>query len=208
MSYSPLLTELVAAFRRLPGVGRKSAQRMAFHLLERDRDGASRLAGTLQEAVARIGNCERCRMLTEQSLCEICGSSHRSDALLCVVESPADVIAIEDTGSFDGRYFVLMGHLSPLDGVGPAELGLDRLEARLSAGGVEELIIATGATVEGEATADLLADIAARHAVGASRIAHGVPIGGDLEYVDAGTLSRALSGRRRLARGSVGRDEI
>lgn len=208
MSYSPLVTELIDALRRLPGVGRKSAQRMAFHLLEHDRDGASRLAGALQEAVARIGNCQSCRMLTEQVHCEVCRSSHRSTALLCVVESPADVIAIEDTGSFEGRYFVLMGHLSPLDGVGPAELGLDRLKAILASGDVEELIIATGATVEGEATADLLAELAAQHGVNASRIAHGVPIGGDLEYVDAGTLSRALSGRRRLARGAGGHEDI
>ena len=204
MSFSPLVKELVESLRALPGVGRKTAQRMAFHLLERDREGARRLAERLGEATERVGHCERCRMLTEEALCGICRSANRDPRLLCVVETPADVLAIEDSGAFGGQYFVLMGHLSPLDGIGPDELGLHRLAERLAAGEVDELILATGTTVEGDATAQLIGEIAARHGVAASRIAHGVPIGGDLEYVDAGTLSRALAGRLRLRAGSGG----
>jgi recombination protein RecR len=198
VSFSPLLKELVESLRVLPGVGRKTAQRMAFHLLERDREGARRLADRLREAVERVGHCERCRMLTEESVCGICRSPNRDPRLVCVVETPADVLAIEDSGAFTGQYFVLMGHLSPLDGIGPEALGLDRLAERLAAGEVEELILATGTTVEGDATAQLIGELAAREGVAASRIAHGVPIGGDLEYVDAGTLSRAMTGRLRL----------
>ena len=203
MSFSPLVKELIEALRVLPGVGRKTAQRMAFHLLERDREGARRLAERLQEAATRVGRCERCRLPTEDPVCTICRAPSRDPRQVCVVETPADVLAIEDSGAFAGQYFVLMGHLSPLDGIGPEELGLERLAARLAAGEIDELILATGTTVEGDATAQLIAELAARHGVAASRIAHGVPIGGDLEYVDAGTLSRALSGRLRL-RGSSG----
>ena len=182
----------------MPGVGRKSAQRIAFHLLERDRGGAEELSRALAEASASIGNCRRCRMLTEHDLCTICSASGRDESTICVVESPADVMALEEATGYRGHYFVLMGHLSPLDGIGPAELGLDRLEDRLDREPVEELIIATNPTVEGDATAHLLADIAARHEVSPSRIAHGVPLGGELEYVDGGTLSHAFFGRRTI----------
>jgi len=196
MSYSPLLVRLIDGLRCMPGVGQKSAQRIAFHLLERDREGAGNLSAALAEAVRGIGHCSRCRMFTEHELCSICSASGRDVTQLCVVESPADVMAIEDATGFRGLYFVLMGHLSPLDGIGPDELGLDRLDAWLQQGEVQELIIATNPTVEGDATAHYLADLASRHSVEASRIAHGVPLGGELEYVDGGTLSHAFFGRR------------
>jgi recombination protein RecR len=198
MSFSPLLVQLIDALRCMPGVGKKSAQRIAFHLLERDRDGASNLSVALSRAVAGIGHCRRCRMLSEQELCSICGASGRDDAQLCIVESPADVMAIEDATGFRGHYFVLMGHLSPLDGIGPQELGLTTLEQRLAEGGIDEMIIATNPTVEGDATAHYLADLAERYSIRASRIAHGVPLGGELEYVDGGTLSHAFYGRRLI----------
>ena len=198
MSYSPLLVRLIDGLRCMPGVGQKSAQRIAFHLLERDRDGASGLSSALADAVDGIGHCSRCRMFTENELCSICSASGRDAAQLCVVESPADVMALEDATGFRGQYFVLMGHLSPLDGIGPEELGLSRLEEWLADGEVNELIIATNPTVEGDATAHYLADLAKRHDVSASRIAHGVPLGGELEYVDGGTLSHAFYGRRAI----------
>ena len=182
----------------MPGVGRKSAQRIAFHLLERNRDGASSLSSALANAVTEIGHCGRCRMFTEHELCSICSASGRDEALLCVVESPADVMAVEDATGFRGMYFVLMGHLSPLDGIGPDELNLGSLEKRLQGDAVKELIIATNPTVEGDATAHYLADMANRFGVQASRIAHGVPLGGELEYVDGGTLSHAFYGRRSI----------
>lgn len=187
---------MIDALRCMPGVGRKSAQRIAFHLLERDREGARGLSAALAEAVAGIGHCRRCRMFTEHELCSICAATGRDGAQLCVVESPADVMAIEDATGFRGMYFVLMGHLSPLDGIGPDELGLSALEERLAEGAVAEVIIATNPTVEGDATAHYLADMASRHAVQASRIAHGIPLGGELEYIDGGTLSHAFYGRR------------
>ena len=196
MSYSPLLVRLIDGLRCMPGVGQKSAQRIAFHLLERDREGAENLSTALADAVRGIGHCRRCRMFSEHELCSICSASGRDVAQLCVVESPADVMAIEDATGFRGLYFVLMGHLSPLDGIGPDELGLDQLDAWLQEGDVQELIIATNPTVEGDATAHYLADLANRHSVEASRIAHGVPLGGELEYVDGGTLSHAFFGRR------------
>lgn len=198
MSYSPLLVRLIDGLRCMPGVGQKSAQRIAFHLLERDRDGASGLSAALADAVDGIGHCSRCRMFTESELCSICSASGRDTAQLCVVESPADVMAIEDATGFRGQYFVLMGHLSPLDGIGPEELGLSKLEEWLGDGEVKELIIATNPTVEGDATAHYLADLALRNSVTASRIAHGVPLGGELEYVDGGTLSHAFYGRRAV----------
>ena len=198
MSYSPLLVRLIDGLRCMPGIGQKSAQRIAFHLLERDRNGASNLSAALQEAVAGIGHCSRCRMFTEHELCSICSASGRDGSQLCVVESPADVMAIEDATGFRGLYFVLMGHLSPLDGIGPDELGLGQLEDWLQQGEVKELIIATNPTVEGDATAHYLAELAAKQAVQASRIAHGVPLGGELEYVDGGTLSHAFFGRRAV----------
>jgi len=198
MSYSPLLVRLIDALRCMPGVGRKSAQRIAFHLLERNRGGATTLAAALADAMEGIGHCKRCRMFSEHDLCNICSAAGRDDGLLCAVESPADVMAVEDATGFRGRYFVLMGHLSPLDGIGPEELGLSLLEDRLKSGDVRELIIATNPTVEGDATAHFLSELAGRHQVSASRIAHGVPLGGELEYVDGGTLSHAFVGRRMI----------
>ena len=198
MAFTPLLTALIDALRCLPGVGQKSAQRMAFALLERDRDGALRLADSLRAAAEGIGQCERCRMFAESALCPICADPARDDSQLCVVESPADVLALDAATGFRGRYFVLMGHLSPLDGIGPEELGLDQLAALFSGGQLREVIIATNPTVEGDATAHYLADLAARSDVQASRIAHGVPLGGELEYVDGGTLSHAFYGRRAV----------
>jgi recombination protein RecR len=191
-----LLIRLIDALQCMPGIGKKSAQRIAFHLLERGRDGAEELSKALGASVSGIGHCKRCRMFTEHELCNICSASGRDESLLCTVESPADVMAVEDATGFRGLYFVLLGHLSPLDGIGPDELGLDALEKRLADDEVKELIIATNPTVEGDATAHYLADMAARYKVPASRIAHGVPLGGELEYVDSGTLSHAFFGRR------------
>ena len=180
----------------MPGIGRKSAQRIAFQLLERNRDGALQLSQALSEAVDGIGHCKRCRMFTEHELCNICSAAGRDEGQLCAVESPADVMAVEDATGYRGQYFVLMGHLSPLDGIGPDELGMDALEERLAAGNVKELIIATNPTVEGDATAHYLSELAGKQQVPASRIAYGVPLGGELEYVDGGTLSHAFAGRR------------
>ena len=182
----------------MPGVGRKSAQRIAFHLLERNRDGANLLAAALSEAAAGIGHCQRCRMFSETELCSICSANGRDRSLLCVVESPADVMAIEDATGYRGLYFVLMGHLSPLDGIGPEELGASALEKLLSEDETTEMIIATNPTVEGDATSHFLAGLAAQFGIQASRIAHGVPLGGELEYVDGGTLSHAFFGRRAI----------
>lgn len=198
MSYSPLLVQLIDALRCMPGIGQKSAQRIAFHLLERDRDGASSMSSALAEAMSGIGHCQRCRMFTEHELCSICSASGRDASQLCIVESPADVMAVEDATGYRGMYFVLMGHLSPLDGIGPEELGLAALEQRLKDETISELIIATNPTVEGDATAHFLSDMATRHEISASRIAHGVPLGGELEYVDGGTLSHAFYGRRAV----------
>jgi recombination protein RecR len=199
LKYTPTLARLIDSLRCLPGVGPKSAQRMAFYLLERDRDGGKALARALAEALDNVGHCKRCRMLTESELCPICASTQRDAAQLCVVESPADVVAIEQSGGFRGRYFVLMGHLSPLDGVGPAELGLDDFERLLGDGEIREVILATNPTAEGEATAHYLGELALRLGLKASRIAHGVPVGGELEYVDGGTLAHALAGRTRVS---------
>lgn len=198
MAFSPALTRLIDALRVLPGVGAKSAQRMAFALLTRERAGGLYLAQALEQAMNNIQHCASCRMFTEHELCDICANERRDPALVCVVESPADVMAIEQNTDFSGRYFVLLGRLSPIDGVGPIELGLDILRTRLADASVDEIILATGATVEGEATAQYIADLARQYDARISRIAHGVPIGGELEYVDAGTLSQAFSGRRAL----------
>jgi recombination protein RecR len=198
MQHSPHLARLIEALRALPGVGPKSAQRMAFHLLQDGRPGARVLSAALDAALASVARCRRCRMLTEGELCTICAAPLRDATLLCAVESPADVVAVESSGSYRGRYFVLMGHLSPLDGVGPEQLGSRELEAILAEGAVRELILATNSTVEGEATAHYLSEVAARHGIRASRIAHGVPVGGELEYVDGGTLAHALAGRQSL----------
>lgn len=195
MSFSPLVERLMESLRVLPGVGPKTAQRMAMHLLERDRDGGRRLVEVLGVALERVGYCRRCRTLTEEDVCGICTSARRDDDLLCVVESPADQLAIEEAGGYRGRYFVLHGHLSPLDGIGPEDLGLDQLEARVAEGGVEEVVLATNPTVEGEATAHYIAAQLSALGVRLSRLAYGVPMGGELEYVDGGTLSRAFNGR-------------
>lgn len=198
MIYPPSLLRLIEALRCLPGVGPKSAQRMAFHLLEKDRNSASLLADALHKAIAGVGRCQRCRMFAEAELCPICASPARDRSMLCIVESPADVAAIEQSGSYRGTYFVLMGHLSPLDGIGPQELGFAHLELLLAEGTVKEAILATNTTVEGDATAHVIAELALRHKVRPSRIAHGVPVGGELEYVDGGTLAHALAGRHQL----------
>lgn len=199
MSDRPLLTQLIEALRCLPGVGPKSAQRMAMHLLQRDRAGGARLAAVLAEAVRSIGHCRLCRTLTEDEVCELCRNPARDDTQLCVVENPADVIALEQATGFRGRYFVLGGRLSPLDGIGPAELGIDQLKQRLDTLHPSELILATTTTVEGEATAHYVGELAAQRGIATTRIAHGVPLGGELEYVDGGTLAHAFAGRRRLA---------
>jgi len=196
MSQKPLLNQLMAALRCLPGVGPRSAQRMAFHLLERDREGGRHLARMLEEAMERIGHCRRCRTFSETDVCHLCANPQRSDDQLCVVETPAEVVAIEQATDFRGRYFVLGGRLSPLDGIGPREIGLDLLAERLAEGGVSELILATNPTVEGEATAHYIGEMARERNIRVTRIAHGVPLGGELEYVDGGTLSHAFMGRQ------------
>lgn len=193
-----LLEQLIESLRVLPGVGQKSAQRMAYHLLERDREGGKRLAAALAEAVERIGHCQRCRDFSESDLCAICASASRDAHLLCAVETPADRLAIEQATDYRGLYLVLHGRLSPLDGIGPRELGLDRLGERLAGGEVQEMIIATNPTVEGEATAHYLAQLARQHGVRPSRPAHGLPLGGELEYVDRGTLSHAFGSRAEV----------
>jgi len=193
-----LLAQLIEALRCLPGVGPKSAQRMALHLLERDRTGGTRLASVLQNAMERIGRCTECRDLTEDALCQICADTRRDRGLLCVVESPSDVLAIEQATGYKGRYFVLMGRLSPLDGIGPAELGLDDLANRLAGSPPREMIIATNPTVEGEATAFYLQRMAQKSNVRVSRIAHGVPLGGELEFTDHSTIAHAFSSRQML----------
>jgi len=198
LSSSPLLAELVDALRILPGVGAKTAQRMAFHVLERDRAGARKLADKLRDAVERIGNCTRCRTFSEEPVCVICRSSARDAQTLCVVESPVDQSAVELATGYRGRYFVLLGRLSPLDGLGPQELGLDLLAARLAEGEVRELIVATNPTVEGEATAQYVAQLARQANVRATRLAHGVPLGGELEFVDRSTLAHAFGTRQDL----------
>jgi recombination protein RecR len=192
----PLLEQLIDALRCLPGVGPKSAQRMALHLLERDREGGRQLSATLAAAMERIGRCRLCRNLTEQELCRICANEQRDAALLCVVESPGDVLAIEQATGYRGRYFVLMGRLSPLDGIGPADLGLDELARRLESAPPAEIIIATNPTVEGEATAYYLQRMAQKYGITVSRIAHGVPLGGELEFTDQSTIAHAFSSRR------------
>lgn len=196
--YGNLIDQLIDSLRVLPGVGAKSAQRMALHLLERDRSGASRLAEMIVESVDRVGRCGECRTLTEHEHCAICSNSSRLSEQICVVESPADLYAIEQAGSFRGKYFVLLGHLSPIDGVGPEQLGIDQLIERLKNGAVNELILATNLTVEGEATAHFIAEKAKALGVSVSRIAYGVPMGGELEYVDGGTLNMALQSRKSL----------
>jgi recombination protein RecR len=192
------LDRLVEALRVLPGVGPRSAQRMAYHLLQHDRGGAGALAQALSGALATVRRCTLCNNFSEQDLCALCGSSRRDRSLLCVVETPADLATVEHTLSFSGMYFVLMGRLSPLDGVGPRDIGLDRLLERAAAGEVQEVILATNFTNEGEATAHYIAEMLRVRKVRVSRIARGVPLGGELEYVDVGTISQALLDRRGI----------
>ena len=193
-----LLEQLIESLRVLPGVGQKTAQRMAYHLLEREREGGRHLSAILAESIEKIGHCAQCRDFTEGELCAICASGSRDRHLLCCVESPADRLAIEQATGYRGVYYILQGRLSPLDGIGPRELGLDKLGERLQQDEVSELIIATNPTVEGEATAHYLAQLARQHGVTPSRLAHGVPLGGELEYVDRGTLSHAFGSRSEM----------
>jgi recombination protein RecR len=201
--YSPLIQQLIDAFRRLPGVGNKSAQRMVLHFLERDRDGGRKLAAALTAAMDGVGQCELCRTLSEAKLCHICANTARDQATICVVETPADVFAVEATASYRGVYHVLMGHLSPIDGIGPETLGIGRLVSRVKETPVREVILATNPTVEGEATAwyiaeQLKTDELRQRGLRVSRIAHGVPMGGELEYIDGGTLMHSLAGRQLM----------
>lgn len=198
MRFSPLLEQLIEALRCLPGVGPKTAQRMALQLLTRSRENGRRLAQCLQEAMENISYCSRCRIFSEEELCEICASTHRDPALLCIVENPIDVTAIEQTSAFRGKYFVLLGRLSPLDGMGPEEIGISKLQLLFEGGEIKEVILATNPTVEGEATAHYLSEFAKQFQIKVSRIAHGVPIGSELEYIDASTLAHALAGRELL----------
>lgn len=198
MLSSPLLDQLIEALRFLPGVGPKTAQRMAFQLLERGRENGKRLAQILQEAMEQIGHCINCRTFSESPLCKVCASANRDPALLCIIESPIDMVAVEQMGSYRGRYFILMGHLSPLDGIGPDEIGIKKLSELLASGTIKEVILATNPTVEGEATAHYISELVKQYAIKASRIAHGVPLGGELEYIDSGTLAHAFAGRDTL----------
>lgn len=198
MSFSPLIRQLIDSLRVLPGVGQKTAQRMALQLLERDRSGGVRLAQALTQAMEGVGHCQRCRTLSEEEVCGLCLDTRRDDSLLCVVEGPMDVHAVEQTG-YRGRYFVLKGHLSPLDGLGPEAIGIPDLLKRIDAGAFSEVILATNPTVEGEATAHYIAQLLTNKGLVASRIAHGMPLGGELELVDGGTLAHALAGRRPIS---------
>ena len=199
MSSSSLLEDLMQALQCLPSVGPKSAQRMVYHLLDKNRQGALKLSHLLERAVNEIGHCQQCRTFTESELCPICQNEKRNaNGMICVVEMPVDVLAVEQTALFSGTYFVLMGHLSPLDGIGPEQLGLDLLESQLASGKIKEIILATNPTVEGEATAYYIAEMAKRFAVKVSRIAHGVPVGGELEFVDSTTLSHSFAGRAEI----------
>ncbi len=195
---SPLIEALIEAFRVLPGVGPKSAQRMAYYILERNKQGGTQLAHALLNAIQNVGHCKECRTLTEEEVCSLCASVQRQSSQLCVVESPSDISVIEQSGVFKGKYFVLMGHLSPIDGIGPEALGLDKLESRLATQMVEELIIATNPTVEGEATAFYIQKLADTFGVLVTRLAQGIPLGGELEYLDSGTLTQAFIARKKV----------
>ena len=198
-AFSPLVCELLEAFRRLPGIGPRGAQRLALHLLQRDRDGGRQLATCLQRTMEEVGHCRYCRNLSEQPRCPLCAESGRDDRLLCVVEQPADLAAIEQSGSYRGYYFVLFGRLSPIDAIGPDELGCGQLRELLQERGVREVILATSATVEGEATVSFLSEYLRDKQLIISRIAQGVPIGGELDFVDSGTLGHAINGRRAVS---------
>ncbi|MDH5326290.1 MAG: recombination mediator RecR [Gammaproteobacteria bacterium] len=198
MDSSPLLQKLINDLRCLPGVGPKSAQRMAFHLLEHDKQGAIGLAESLIKAMENIGHCSRCRTFSEHNICTICQSPKRDNQLLCIVESPADVRALEQATDYKGLYFVLMGHLSPIDGVGPEQIGIPQLRQKLQDEPIREVILATNPTVEGETTAHYISELVRSFNIVPTRIAHGVPVGGELEYVDINTLSHAFQGRREV----------
>lgn len=198
MQNAGLLKELIQSLCCLPGVGPKSAQRMAFHLLQRNREGGRHLSRILSQAMENIGYCRDCRTLTETEVCEVCAHPLRDDDVLCIVESAADVWVIDQATNFKGKYFVLHGRLSPLDGIGPDQLGIDLLEQRLAGGTIQEIILATNSTIEGQATAHFIGDIANKYNIRATRIAHGVPMGGELEFIDSGTLAHAFNGRREL----------
>lgn len=195
MKFSPLLEQFIEALRCLPGVGPKTAQRMAFQLLERGRDNGKQLAKILQNAMENIQHCKNCRTFSETECCQLCSSSHRDRSLLCIVESPIDMVAVEQMGSYRGLYFVLMGHLSPLDGIGPDDLGMKELNTLISQHEIKEVILATNPTIEGEATAHYISELIKPYSIKVTRIAHGVPLGGELEYIDCGTLARAFSSR-------------
>lgn len=195
MKFSPLLEQLIEALRCLPGVGPKTAQRMAFQLLERSRESGYHLARTLHTAMTNIGHCKSCRTFSESEFCKVCTATNRDIALLCIVETPVDMVAVEQMGHYRGLYFVLMGHLSPLDGIGPENLGMKQLNEKIAEGIIKEVILATNPTVEGEATAHYISELVKPYSIKVTRIAHGVPLGGELEYIDSGTLARAFSGR-------------
>lgn len=198
MFFSPLLEQLITALRCLPGVGPKTAQRMAFQLLERGRDNGKNLANILNEALHNIDHCQLCNTFSETDLCRLCSSSHRDPSQLCIIESPVDMAAVEQMGTYKGLYFVLMGHLSPIDGIGPEELGLKQLALRLKQQTITEVILATNPTVEGEATAHYISELVKQYSIKVTRIAHGVPLGGELEFIDSGTLAHAFAGREVL----------
>ena len=196
--FSPLIDKLVDAMRCLPGVGPRSAQRMVFHLLKQQRDQGLHLAEILQTALQKIDHCQKCRTYSENPLCSLCQSESRDADKLCIVETPADIVAIEQTSSFRGYYFVLMGHLSPIDGIGPSDLGIEFLQKRFAEEPIQEVIIATNPTVEGEVTAHYISELAKEHKIKTSRIAHGVPSGCEIEYIDSTTLARAMEQREEL----------
>lgn len=198
MKFSPLLDQLIEALRYLPGVGPKTAQRMAFQLLERGRDNGTQLAKALHAAMQNIQHCQRCRTFSETELCQLCTAPNRDPSLLCIVENPIDIVAVEQMGNYRGLYFVLMGHLSPLDGIGPEELGIKQLNQLFANNTIKETILATNPTVEGEATAHYLSELIKPYQIKVTRIAHGVPLGGELEYIDSGTLARAFAGRETV----------
>lgn len=195
---SPLINELIDAFKQLPTIGQKSAQRLAYYLLQDHQVTGHRLANAIETAIEKVGHCQQCRNLSEADICSICASPTRSQQQVCIVESPTDIMVIEQSGVYQGLYFVLMGHLSPIDGVGPEQLGLPMLKNRLQTGVVEEVIIATNLTVEGEATAHYIQQMASQQNIQVTRLAQGIPLGGELEYIDAGTLGQAFVGRKKI----------
>ncbi len=198
MHATPLLERLIQAFRCLPGVGPKTAQRMAFFLLQREREKGKHLAEILNHAMVNIRHCLQCRTFSETELCKLCASPNRDPSLLCIIENPTDLIAVEQMGTYRGRYFVLLGHLSPLDGIGPEDIGIKELNILINANPIKEIILATNPTVEGEATAHYLSEFIKPYNIKVTRIAHGVPLGGELEYIDSGTIARSFAGRETV----------